>query len=195
MKVRWVLIPILAVSSFYGCAAFKQTAALSQVKFSFDRISDVRVGGVTVMDKKSYSDLSVTDVAKLSSAVVSKNVPLGLTVHVKAENPSSNSVTAKMVKMAWSLYLEDNKLLDGNLDSTYAFAPGKDVDVAIPIKFNAYEMYQHNAQDMFDLGLSLAGVEGYSKVVRLDLKPTVDTDLGPISYPSPITVKREVGGS
>ena len=199
MNARWMLTSILAMSLCgcvaFGCAAFKQTAALSQVKFSFDRISDVRVAGVSVVGKTSYSDLSVTDVAKLSSAVLAHDVPLGLTVHLKAENPSSNSVTAKMMKMAWSLYLADNKLLDGNLDSTYAFAPGKDVDVAVPIKFNAYEMYTHNAQDLFGLGLSLAGVEGYSKVVRLDLVPTVNTDLGPITYPTPITVKREVGQS
>jgi hypothetical protein len=188
------LISILVVS-LCGCAALKQTAALSQVKFNFDRISDVRVGGVTVMDKKSYNDLSVTEVAKLSAGVLAHDVPLSMTVHLKAENPSSNSVTAKMMKLGWSLFLEDHKLLDGSLDSTYAFAPGNVVDVPVPIKFNAYEMYQHNAQDLFGLGLSLAGVEGYSKVVRLDLVPTVDTDLGPISYPSPITVKREVGGS
>jgi hypothetical protein len=192
MNARWILTSILAVS-LCGCAAFKQTAALSQVKFNFDRISDVRVAGVSVLGKKSYSDLSVTDVAKLSSAVLAHDVPLGLTVHLKAENPSSNSVTAKMMKMAWSLYLADNKLLDGNLDSSYAFPPGDDVDVAVPVKFNAYDVYQHNAQDIFGLGLSLAGVEGYSKVVRLDFTPTIDTDLGPITYPKPITVKREVG--
>ena len=192
MNVRWMLTSILAVS-LCGCAALKQTAALSQVKFNFDRISDVRVAGVSVLGKTSYSDLSVIDVAKLSAAVLAHDVPLGLTMHLKAENPSSNSVTAKLMKMAWSLYLADNKLLDGNLDSTYAFPPGADVDVAVPIKFNAYEMYQHNGQDIFDLGLSLAGVEGYSKVVRLDFTPTIDTDLGPITYPKPITVKREVG--
>jgi len=192
MNARWILISILAVS-LCGCAAFKQTVALSQVKFSFDRISDVRVAGVTVLGKTSYSDLSVTDVAKLSSAVLAHDVPLRLTVHLKGENPSSNSVTAKMMKMAWSLYLADNKLLDGNLDSSYDFPPGNDVDVAVPIQFNAYEIYQHNAQDLFGLGLSIAGVEGYSKVVRLDFTPTIDTDLGPIAYPTPITVKREVG--
>ena len=193
MKARWIFVSMV-LGSLCGCAAFKQTVALSQVKFSFDRISDVRVAGVSVLGKTSYTDLSLTDVAKLSSAVVAHNVPLGLTVHLKAENPSSNSVTAKMMKMAWSLYLEDHKLLDGNLDSAYAFPPGKGVDVAVPILFNAYEIYQHNAQDLFDLGLSLAGVQGYSKLVRLDFTPTINTDLGPITYPTPITVKREVGG-
>jgi len=69
----------------------------------------------------------------------------------------------------------------------------KTLDVAVPIRFNAYEIYQHNAQDLFDLGLSLAGVQGHSKVVRLDFTPTIDTDLGPITYPTPITVKRDVG--
>jgi hypothetical protein len=186
--MRWMVV-LMIVGSMFGCTALRETVALHQVKFSFDRITDVRVAGVSVLGKRSYTDLGLTDVAKLTSAVLAHDVPLSLTAHLKGENPSSNSVTARMMKLGWSLFLEDHKLLDGNLDSTYAFAPGKVVDVSVPIKFNAYEVYQHNAQDMFDLGLSLAGVEGYSKVVRLDLVPTVNTDL------EPITVKREVGGS
>ena len=191
MKARRILMAVLALS-IWGCAAFKQTAALSQVKFSFDRISDVRVAGVSVADKKSYSDLGVTDIAKLSAGVLAHDVPTRLIVHLKAENPSSNSVTAKMVKMAWSFYVEDRKLLDGNLDSAYAFPPGTPIDVRLPITFDAYDVYQHNAQDLFELGLALADVEGYKKEVRVDLMPTVDTDLGPITYPQPITVKRTV---
>ena len=191
MKTRWMFL-VLVAGSLWGCAAFKQTAALSQVKFNFDRISDVRVAGVNVADKKSYSDLGVTDVAKLSAGVLAHDVPTRLTVHLKAENPSSNSVTAKMVKMAWSFYVEDRKLLDGNLDSSYAFPPGTPIDVKVPITFDAYDVYEHNAQDLFELGLALADVEGYEKEVRVDLVPTVDTDLGPITYPQPITVKRRV---
>ena len=175
-----------------GCTALRETAALKDVKFSFDRVSNVRVAGVTVDGKDSYTDVGVTDVAKLTAAVLGQNVPTSLIVHVKAENPSSNSVTARMVQLGWTFFIEDRKILDGKLDSTYAFAPGTPVDVRVPITFDAYDMYEHNAENLFELGLALADVGEYEKEVRLDLVPTVNTDLGPITYPQPITVKRTV---
>ena len=187
-----VFLSVCTLLASAGCTALRETAALKDVKFSFDRVTNVRVAGVTVDGKDSYSDVGVTDVAKLTAAVLGQNVPTNLVVHVKAENPSSNSVTARMIQLGWTFFVEDRKVLDGKLDSTYAFAPGQPVDVRVPITFDAYDLYEHNAEDLFELGLALADVGGYEKEVRLDLVPTVNTDLGPITYPQPITVKRTV---
>ena len=43
------------------------------------------------------------------------------------------------------------------------------------------------------IALAIAGVSGYQKEIRLDLEPTIETDLGPIRYPRPITVRRTEG--
>ena len=193
MRTRMlVLLSVCSILASAGCTALRETAALKDVKFSFDRVTNVRVAGVTVDGKDSYTDVGVTDVAKLTAAVLGQNVPTNLIVHVKAENPSSNAVTARMIQLGWTFFVEDRKVLDGKLDSTYAFAPGQPVDVRVPITFDAYDLYEHNAEDLFELGLALADVGGYEKEVRLDLVPTVNTDLGPITYSSPITVKRTV---
>ena len=192
MRTRILVLSVCSILASAGCTTLRETAALNDVKFSFDRVTNVRVAGVTVDGKDSYTDVGVTDVAKLTAAVLGQNVPTNLVVHVKAENPSSNSVTARMIQLGWTFFVEDRKVLDGKLDSTYAFAPGQPVDVRVPITFDAYDLYEHNAEDLFELGLALADVGGYEKEVRLDLVPTVNTDLGPITYPSPITVKRTV---
>lgn len=192
MMLRVLFFTACCVVTGFGCTSLRETAALREVKFSFDRVSNVRVAGVTVDGKDSYTDVGVTDVAKLTAAVLGQNVPTNLVIHVKAENPSSNSVTARMIQLGWTFFVEDRKVLDGKLDSTYAFAPGQPVDVRVPITFDAYDLYSHNAEDLFELGLALADVGEYEKEVRLDLVPTVNTDLGPITYPQPITVKRTV---
>jgi hypothetical protein len=177
-----------------GCTALQQFAALRQVDFQFDRITDVKVAGVTTAGKDSYDDLSVTDVARLAAAVALKRVPLEFVVHVRGENPSTNTVSARLMALGWDLFLDERPILDGDMKTGYTFEPGVPVDVPVAVGFDAYDMYEYAGKDLFELALSIAGVAGYQKDVRLDLEPTVDTDLGPIRYPKPITIRRSTGG-
>jgi len=177
-----------------GCAALEQFAALRQVEFQFDRVSDVRLAGVLVSGKSGYGDVGAVDVARLAAAVASHNVPLDLVVHVRGTNPQANTVTARMLKLGWTFFVEDRQVVDGQLNESYAFEPGHPVDVPIAVRFNAYDKFGGGAKSLFELGLAIAGVGGYTKEVRADLVPTIDTSLGPIRYPTPITVRRTIGG-
>jgi hypothetical protein len=172
-----------------GCGILRGRS-LAPVEFTFDRISDVNVAGVTTVGKSTYADMSRTDVTMLTTAVLGQNVPTTLVVHLKTEN--RNPVVARMTKLGWTFYLEDRKVMSGTLEKAFELEPGKPVDVLVPLTFNAYGMAQNNTRDFFELGLALVGVPSYVKPVRLDLSPTVETEWGPIAYPEPITVKRMV---
>lgn len=185
---------LLAAISMPGCAALQQFAALRQVDFQFDRISDVRIAGVSVAGRRSYADLGAVDIARLAAAVVTKSVPIDATLHVRGTNPAENTVTARMLKLGWTFFVEDRQVVNGQLDQSYAFAPGRSVDVPIGVRFNAYDEFGGGARSLFELALAIAGAQGYSKEVRADLMPTVDTSMGPIRYPTPITVRRTIGG-
>lgn len=180
--------------SLPGCAALGQLAALRQVHFDFDRVADVRVAGVLVSGKNGYSDVGAVDVARLAAAVAQRSVPLDAVVHVRGTSPSDNTVTARMLQVGWTFFLDDRQLVDGQVTQTYLFEPGKPVDVAIPVRFNAYDKFGGGAKGLFELGLAVAGVSGFSKEVRVDLVPTIETSLGPIRYPAPIVLRRTVGG-
>jgi len=177
-----------------GCAALQQFAALSQVDFQFDHVSDVRVAGVAVSGKSGYGDVGAVDVVRLAAAAASHSVPVDLVLHVRGTNPAANTVTARMIELGWTFFVEDRQLVAGHLTEPYVFEPGQPTDVPIAVHFNAWDQFGGGAQSLFELGLAIAGVQGYSKEIRADLVPTIDTSLGRIRYPTPITVRRTVGG-
>jgi hypothetical protein len=185
---------VLAAAAMPGCAALEQFAALRQVEFQFDRVSDVYLAGVRVSGANGYGDIGALDVARLAAAVATHNVPLDLVVHVRGTNPQANTVTARMLKLGWTFFVEDRQVVDGQLSQSYAFEPGRPVDVPVAVRFNAYDEFGGGAKSLFELGLAIAGVSGYAKEIRADLVPTIDTSLGPMRYPTPITVRRTIGG-
>jgi hypothetical protein len=190
---RALFLAVLAGSTLPACAALQQVAALRQVEFAFDRITDVRVAGVATAGRDDFRDLRVDEVGRIALAIANRDVPVEFTVHVRAENPSTNDVTARLLELGWTMFLDDRQVVEGELDRVHVFEPGRVVDVPVPVRFDAYDLYEHNAQDLYELGLAIAGVSGYRKEIRLDLEPTVETDWGPIRYPRPITVRRTEG--
>jgi hypothetical protein len=182
----------LALSS---CATLQQIAALRDVDFSVDRLSGVRLAGVDLARVRSYSQLSVTEAARLASAVSQRTLPMDFTVHLTAVNPEDNSVDARLVRMDWTLLLQDRETLSGTFADETILRRGQPTDVPIDVSLDLLDFFQGSAQDLFDLALSIADPNAPPTEVALRATPTVDTALGPIRYPRPITiVSRDVGG-
>jgi len=67
--------------------------------------------------------------------------------------------------------------------------------VPISMSLNLVDFFQGSARDLVNLALSLTGQGGAPTEVALRATPTVETAIGPIRYPQPITiVSHEVGG-
>ncbi len=188
-----VLLSITLPLALGGCATLSELAALRSVEFAFDRVGEVRVAGVAIDDHTRYSDLRVGDLARLATAVANKDVPLELIAHVLATNPGQNRAAARLVDMGWTLFIEDRRTLDGTLGSSFTIAPGASADVPVSVHLNLMELAGGGARDVFDLALAIAGAGGAPKELRLELRPTIDTALGPIRYPAPVVVRRVVG--
>ncbi len=179
-----------------GCATLQQFSALGDVGFSLDRVSDLRLAGVELDRIRSYQDLGLADVAALALAITRNQLPMEFDLHVLAENPSDNSVQARLLRMDWTLLLQDKETLSGVLEDEVILPPGEPRDIPIPISLNLIEFFDGSAQDLFELALSVAGLGGESKDVALKASPVVDTPLGAIRYPQPITIlSTRVGGS
>jgi hypothetical protein len=187
-----VLYLALATSS---CATLQQIAALRDVDFSVDRLSGVRLAGVDLARVRSYSQLSVTEAARLATAVSQRTLPMDFTVHLMAVNPEDNSVDARLVRMDWTLLLQDRETLSGTFADETILRRGQPTDVPIDVSLDLLDFFQGSAQDLFALALSIADPNAPPTEVALRATPTVDTALGPIRYPRPITiVSRDVGG-
>jgi hypothetical protein len=183
-------LALLALIAVPGCAALQQLAVLRTVTFAFSGVSDVRLAGIRIGAGSSYSSLSLADVTRLGAAVVGKQVPLEMVAHVSASNPAANTVTARMVDLGWTLFIEDRQALAGQVGGAVAIAPGRTADVPLTVRLDLLQLGSGRARDLFDLALAIGGYGSLQKDLRLELVPTIETSLGPIRYPAPVVIRR-----
>ena len=196
MKIhaRPVVPAMAALLALAGCATLQQLAALRDVDFSVDRVSGVRLAGIDLAGVRSYSDLGVADAGRLALAVTQRELPMDFRVHITALNPEDNSVDARLVRMDWTLFLQGRETLSGVFADETLLPRGQPTDVPISVSLDLVDFFEGSARDLFELALDIAGQGGEPTEVTLRAVPTVDTALGPIRYPQPITiVSREVG--
>lgn len=189
-------LPVLLVATFSSCATLQSIAGLRQVAFALDGVQDGRLGGVALNRVASYEDLSAAEIGRLTLAFARNDLPLEFQVAVRAENPADNATSATLVRLAWSLFLDDKETISGVLDTTYALPPGQPVVIPIQMSLNLREFFDGPAESLVSLAAGLAGIRADPTRVTIRAVPTIDTPLGPIAYPSPITiVSQTVGGN
>ena len=192
--LQLALVPLLCLMAS-GCATLGQLAALRHVDFSLDRLSDVRLAGIDLGSIRSFEQLGFADVTRLTLAVASGDLPMDFRVHLRAENPPDNETDARLVSMDWTLFLQDRETLSGVLEDDFVLPPGEPRDIPIPVQLNLMQFFEGGAEDLVQLALAAAGQSSDRVEVALRATPVIDTPLGPIRYPAPITiVERSVGG-
>ena len=182
------LIAILLLSSVIGCASTLELAAMRQVEFRFDGISDAQIAGIHLERVHSTDDVSALDLGRLTLAVASKDVPLDLIVHVTGRNPPTNKATARMIALDWSYLVDDRETVSGRLSEPYVFPPGQSTDVPVVVTFNMFRFFGGTGKDLLNTALALAGQRTSSHTVTLRLTPSIDTPAGRIRYPVPISL-------
>jgi hypothetical protein len=195
-RARPVLTTLGATALLAACSTLQQIAALRQVDFAIDRVADARLAGVGIDDVRDYDDLSATQLARIGLALAGGRLPLDFQLHLTAANPADNAVAARLLRMDWSLWLENTETISGTLDRTYVLEPGQPQDIPITISLDLLEFFDRNSEDLIDLVLAVTGQGGAPRTLSLRARPTIDTPIGPIRYPEPITiVSREVGAT
>ena len=187
MKRIWLWVAGLAVV-VGACSSLQQLAALRQVGFALAGVTGGRLAGVDIAKIASGTRLSVLDYGKLTVALARQDVPLDFLVNVEALNPAENKVTAKMVRLGWALYLNDKETIHGVVDTAVVMEPGKPVIMPMRMRVNLVQFFNGPAQDLVDLAAAVAGVNPDPTKMSLKASPTIDTPLGPLSYPNPITI-------
>jgi hypothetical protein len=191
---RWLELAALT-ALLAGCATLQQIAALRHVDFAIDRASGARLAGIELSRVRSYNDLTPAQVASLGVSLARRELPLAFQLHLRAENPAENSVTARLLEMDWWLLIDNRETVSGTLVRSFELPPGQPRDIPLEIRLDLLEFFDDQARDMVELALAVAGAGGAPKRVAVRASPTIDTAIGPIRYPQPITiVSREVGG-
>lgn len=183
-----VAVTAAAAAALSACATLQQLAALRQVDFAIAGVSAGTLAGVELAGIRSIEDVRPAEAARLAAAVAEGDLPLEFTVDLRATNPADNATTARMVRFAWTLLLDDRETIDGVVDREIVLPPGEPRIIPIGMRLDLVEFFDGNARDLLDLALRFAGAETDAAEVKLRALPTVETPLGPIDYPATITI-------
>lgn len=196
------LIILSAISIILGlttCNFLKNAAGalenLQRLQFKLENVNGFKVSGIKLSDKSSVSSFSVSDGLKLLGDFNNKRLPAEFVLNVAAKNPNdgtggSQKTTATLSGLDWQLYIDDVPTIMGGIDKPLEI-PGTGQSTIIPLRMSVdlWSFFRDRGYDkVINLALAIGGVSGNASRLKLDAKPTVSTQFGPINYPGRITI-------
>lgn len=165
---------------------------LSRCTFKLSSVSDFKLAGISLGGKTGFN---VTDGATLASAFARNELPASFTVNVAAVNPNdgtggTSQSSATLTSFAWTLLIDSTKTISGDIASPITI-PGTGQQTMIPLRMNLdlVTFFKNKGYDhIVNLALALGGAHGSPARLTLRAKPTINTELGPISYPGEIDI-------
>jgi hypothetical protein len=189
---RTFLASLILCGTLVGCPALQEIAALRSVEFSLAGTSGATLAGVPIDSVRSIDQLSSTQIARVAAALAQGRLPLEANLLVRALNPGDN-VQARLTRLDWTLFLDDQETINGILDREFVLPPGEPATVPLQVRLDLLDFFDGRLDQVVNLALALAGAEGARQRVRLEASPSVQTPVGPIRYPRPISIEYEVG--
>ena len=185
-----LILPLLA-----GCTTLQQIAAMRQVEFRLNGVDSIRLAGVEVRSQRELDDFTALDAARLSVAFLEGRLPLALRAQVGAENPASNSSSARFLRMDWTLRLQGLDTVSGRVDRELLLEPGHPAEIPVQIELDLVQFFEKSLPEFAELVGGLSGLGTEPTLIELMVRPTIETPLGPMAFPEPVRVVRKSSGS
>jgi hypothetical protein len=198
MKPTLALRPLFFALSLttLSCSALKDLSNtmtnLSRTKFKLDSVNGFALAGIPLAGKTS---VNVMDGVKLLAAFNRNEFPATFTLNVGALNPNDGTggttkASSTLTSLAWTLIVDNTLTVNGNIKDPITI-PGTGQQTLIPlqISLDLLKFFKDKGyESILNLALALGGANSSPSRLTLRVKPTIQTDFGPISYPNEIDV-------
>lgn len=194
-KFKISLLIASLVLGISACSTFQQASeAVNFVNcdFRLESVSNLKIAGVSIQNKRSLADLSFADAAKITGTLAGGTLPMTFDLNVQARNP--NATSAGMNKLDWILLIDKQEMISGVLTDRIQIA--SNAMTSFPVKMNLDLMKAlsgKSADAILNLAFSLAGTGATSKIT-LKAKPTIMVGNSLLQYPGYISITKEFGG-
>lgn len=194
MKRSYVVLLIAVSFSLTSCDVLKQVAEMAtfaRCEFRLSTVENLNLAGVNVQQKKSLSDLSFTDAAKLTAAFAGGQLPLNLTLNVQVKNP--NQAQASLNKLEWILLIDGIEMVSGiNQERVNVPAGGGTAILPLKIGVDLMKVLSGRSRDaILNFGFNLAGMGNTPTRITLKAKPSILVGGQTLSYPGYLSIQNE----
>lgn len=184
----FIIISIALILS--SCTQLKQLQNLAKCEFRLNSVENVRLAGVNVQDIKSINDINFADVAKLSAAYITNELPLNLKLNIDARNP--NPAAAALSALDWIFLIDDIEMTRGNLNQRFQIPASQTTSIPLLLNFDLRKVLSGKSQNaLVNFALNLAGSGNKPTRLALKAKPTIQVGSVNIPYPGYLNIKTD----
>ena len=201
MKKRFIHFFAIAVAcvSVTACDILQSTldqaaslANLANCEYSLKNVSDLQIAGVNVKNLTN-GNINASDVLKLTSALVSKKVPMDMNVNIDIKNPTERS--AALTAMDWILDIDNSQFAQGNSNKNYTITQKKTTTVPLGVNTDLYSMFSKDGITSLKNFVGSFKNDGTSSKVGLRIKPSLNVGTYVVPMPNYIKVEKKTGSN
>lgn len=183
----WLLLPLFIVS----CSTKNDVEAFKEADYDLAGIEALRLNGVNLLNKTDISDFSFSDAAQLYSAVAQNKLDATSTLGLRVTLPEgSKDRTMTVERLKWQLLVDGKQAANGLVSESVELKDGLNtITVKSPIKL-AESNGRVDMNQLLGLAMLLNQKSADRPAVSLQIKPTIQTSIGPIELPAFITVTK-----
>lgn len=183
-----VFVCLIGISS---CKQIQQALQMAKCDFRMKDVTDINVVGVNVQKIESFSDISISDVLKLTGAFAKGSFPVSLKVNLEVRNP--NAQTAALNRLDWILMMDQTELAQGTTSQRVEVPAGGGTAV-MPISITSdlkKVLSSESMQSLVNMVLNMADASGKPTTLMLKAKPYITVGSASIAYPGYINIKTD----
>ena len=133
----------------------------------------------------------MNDITRLTTAIISKNIPLSMNVNVNVNNPTSQN--AALTAMKWVMEIEGTEFASGVNQKSYQIKAGKTTSVPLAVTTDVYSLFTENSMEKLKTFVKSFNNDGTSSKVKLKIKPTLNVAGIDITSPAYIKLEKTIG--
>ena len=191
-KIKRTLIILFVMMGLSSCEVLNQVAQMANFAnctFNFDSVNQIQMLGVNLSRGMTKTDLNATQLLNLANALMRRELPVSFNVNVGVNNP--NSIAAAMTKMDYVLSLNGKQVVSTTMNNGINVPAGSSSVVTIPITTDLFQLFSGESADaIVNLAFKLAGATSDPVNVGLKVKPYININGQPLTYPDVITMNK-----
>ncbi|HKK09987.1 MAG TPA: LEA type 2 family protein [Bacteroidales bacterium] len=187
------LVTVFTASSCTVLEQVSQVQTLSKCDFELHSANQFEIAGITMDDKKDWSDFTFQETLRLTMMLTKNEIPASIRVNLKATNP--NGSVAGMNKLEWKMLIDEQEMTGGLLNESFTIpANGGTTMIPVDVSFDLRKMFSgESSKALMNLIANLTGSGGQTSNLAMKLSPSIRVGDRLLQYPGYITVRHQVG--
>jgi len=188
-KISRLSLFALIIVLFQSCAQLQGMMNLAtNCEYKVSSVNNYTVLGFDVANKKSIKDFGFLDAAKITTALVTKSLPIEMTVNVGVVN--SGTVSSTIQRLEWQAFVDGQSLVNGVINEAVNIPANGNGNIPFKVQADLFEVFSGESKNILNTALNLLSGQNTGESSKLSFKVRPSYNIGGqiVQHPSFINI-------